>query len=59
MFYKIKLLVFILSLSFIVSCATSQQGTEQLVSFSSTPSGAAVKTSHGFSCSITPCNSIT
>ena len=55
MFYKIKKLIFISSLFFIFSCATSQQGTEQIVSFSSTPSGATVKTSHGFSCSITPC----
>ena len=55
MFYKIKKLMFISSLFFIFSCATSQQGTEQIVSFSSTPSGATVKTSHGFSCSITPC----
>ena len=43
------------SLFFIFSCATSQQGTEQIVSFSSIPNGATVKTSHGFSCSITPC----
>ena len=55
MFYKIKKIIFISSLFFIFSCATSQQGTEQIVSFSSTPSGATVKTSHGFSCSITPC----
>ena len=55
MFYKIKKLILISSLFFIFSCATSQQGTEQIVSFSSTPSGATVKTSHGFSCSITPC----
>ena len=55
MFYKIKKLIFVSSLFFIFSCATSQQGTEQIVSFSSTPSGATVKTSHGFSCSITPC----
>ena len=55
MFYKTKNLIFISSLFFIFSCATSQQGTEQIVSFSSTPSGATVKTSHGFSCSITPC----
>ena len=46
---------FISSLFFIFSCATSQQGTEQMVSFSSIPNGATVKTSHGFSCSITPC----
>ena len=55
MFYKIKKLIFISSLFFIFSCATSQQGTEQIVSFLSTPNGATVKTSHGFSCSITPC----
>ena len=55
MFYKIKKLIFISSLFFIFSCATSQQGTEQMVSFSSIPNGATVKTSHGFSCSITPC----
>ena len=55
MFYKIKKLIFISSLFFIFSCATSQQGTEQIVSFSSIPNGATVKTSHGFSCSITPC----
>ena len=55
MFYKIKKIIFILSLFFIFSCATSQQGTEQIVSFSSIPNGATVKTSHGFSCSITPC----
>ena len=55
MFYKIKKIIFISSLFFIFSCATSQQGTEQIVSFSSIPNGATVKTSHGFSCSITPC----
>ena len=55
MFYKIKKMIFISSLFFIFSCATSQQGTEQMVSFSSIPNGATVKTSHGFSCSITPC----
>ncbi len=55
MFYKIKKIIFILSLFFIFSCATSQQGTEQMVGFSSIPNGATVKTSHGFSCSITPC----
>ena len=55
MFYKIRKIIFILSLFFIFSCATSQQGTEQMVSFSSIPNGATVKTSHGFSCSITPC----
>ena len=55
MFYKIKKLIFISSLFFIFSCATSQQGTEQMVSFSSIPNGATVKTSHGFSCSLTPC----
>ena len=55
MFYKIKKIIFISSLFFIFSCATSQQGTEQMVSFSSIPNGANVKTSHGFSCSITPC----
>ena len=55
MFYKIKKIIFISSLFFIFSCATSQQGTKQMVSFSSTPSGATVKTSNGFSCSITPC----
>ena len=55
MFYKVKKIIFISSLFFIFSCATSQQGTEQMVSFSSIPNGATVKTSHGFSCSITPC----
>ncbi len=55
MFYKINKLIFISSLFLIFSCATSQQGTEQIVSFSSIPNGATVKTSHGFSCSITPC----
>ena len=55
MFYKIKKIIFISSLFFIFSCATSQQGTEQMVIFSSIPNGATVKTSHGFSCSITPC----
>ncbi len=55
MFYKIKKIIFVSSLFFIFSCATSQQGTEQMVSFSSIPNGATVKTSHGFSCSITPC----
>ena len=55
MFYKIKKIIFLSSLFFIFNCATSQQGTEQMVSFSSIPNGATVKTSHGFSCSITPC----
>ena len=55
MFYKVKKIIFISSLFFIFSCATSQQGTEQMVIFSSIPNGATVKTSHGFSCSITPC----
>ena len=55
MFYKVKKIIFISSLFFIFSCATSQLGTEQMVIFSSIPNGATVKTSHGFSCSITPC----
>ena len=55
MFYKVIKIIFISSLFFIFSCATSQQGTEKMVSFSSIPNGATVKTSHGFSCSITPC----
>ena len=55
MFYKVKKIILISTLFFIFSCATSQQGTEQMVSFSSIPNGATVKTSHGFSCSITPC----
>ena len=55
MIYKVKKIIFLSSLFFIFSCATSQQGTEQMVSFSSIPNGATVKTSHGFSCSITPC----
>ena len=37
------------------SCATSQQGTQQIVGFISEPAGASVKTSHGFSCALTPC----
>ena len=52
---KIKILIFILILPLLQNCATSQQGTEQVVRFTSIPSGASVKTSHGFSCSITPC----
>tara|TARA_X000000368_G_scaffold409855_1_gene392455 strand:- start:132 stop:629 length:498 start_codon:yes stop_codon:yes gene_type:complete len=52
---KIKILIYTQLLFFITSCATSQQGTEQVVRFTSIPSGATVKTSHGFSCSITPC----
>ena len=52
---KIKILICIQLFFFIISCATSQQGTEQVVTFTSIPSGATVKTSHGFSCSITPC----
>ncbi len=52
---KIKILIFILILPLSQNCATSQQGTEQVVRFASIPSGANVKTSHGFSCSITPC----
>ena len=55
MIYKVKKIIFLSSLFFIFSCATSQQGTEQMVIFSSIPNGATVKTSHGFSCSITPC----
>ncbi len=50
-----KILSFLLCLFFIQGCATSQQGTEQFVNFTSTPNGAKVETSHGFSCSITPC----
>ena len=53
---KIKILIFLLILPLSQNCATSQQGTEQDVRFTSIPSGASVKTSHGFSCSITPCN---
>ncbi|GIS03596.1 MAG: hypothetical protein CM15mP106_0430 [Candidatus Neomarinimicrobiota bacterium] len=37
---KIKLLICIQLLFFIISCATSQQGTEQVVRFTSIPSGA-------------------
>ena len=52
---KIKILIFILILPLSQNCATSQQGTDQVVRFTTIPSGASVKTSHGFSCSITPC----
>ena len=52
---KIKILIFLLILPLSQNCATSQQGTKQVVRFTSIPSGASVKTSHGFSCSITPC----
>ena len=55
MLIRYRIFGFLLSLLFIQGCATSQQGTEQNVSFSSIPSGASVKTSHGFSCPLTPC----
>ena len=50
-----KIYLFIFAFIFFQSCATSQQGTYQIVTFKSEPSGASVETSHGFSCSITPC----
>ena len=50
---QINLLIF--TIFFTQSCATSQMGTQQIIKFTSEPSGAYVKTTHGFSCSITPC----
>ncbi len=58
MVVKFRIFVCLLSFFWVQGCATSQQGTEQSVSFSSIPSGAKVKTSHGYSCSITPCKII-
>ncbi len=55
MINKLKKFFFILFLIFAKSCATSQQGTEQVVTFKSVPSGATVRTNHGYSCAITPC----
>ena len=55
---KFKIFVCLIGLFLIQGCATSQQGTKQSVNFSSMPSGATVKTSHGYSCSITPCKII-
>tara|TARA_B100001996_G_scaffold346562_2_gene303577 strand:- start:757 stop:1206 length:450 start_codon:yes stop_codon:yes gene_type:complete len=55
MLIKFKIFVCLLSFFLFQSCATSQQGTQQTVSFSSSPAGASVKTSHGFSCALTPC----
>ena len=50
-----KLIMFSLIPFFMNACATSQQGTTQLFSVVSSPPGAKVKTSHGYSCSDTPC----
>lgn len=36
-------------------CATLTRGTTQQFTVDSTPAGAAVKTSHGFTCPATPC----
>ena len=55
MLIKFKIVVCLLTFFLFQSCATSQQGTQQTVSFSSSPAGANVKTSHGFSCALTPC----
>ena len=56
MFVRYRILSFLLGLGLIQACATSQQGTEQIVNFSSMPSGAYVETSHGYSCPLTPCS---
>ena len=45
---KSKIKINLYPITFIISCATSQQSTEQVVRFTSIPSGATVKTSHGF-----------
>lgn len=55
MFARYRIFVSLLSLFLVQGCATSQQGTQQIVNFTSIPAGAYVKTSHGFSCSLTPC----
>ena len=36
-------------------CATVTQGTKEVLEVQSEPSGASVVTSHGYSCSSTPC----
>ena len=52
---KLHFWLVFLAMGFLQSCATSQQGTVQQISFTSNPPGATVSTSHGFGCSITPC----
>ena len=55
MFFGLRVLSFLVGAILIQGCATSQQGTDQRIKFSSTPSGASVETSHGYTCSLTPC----
>ena len=55
MVFKFRILIFLFGSILIQACATSQQGTDQSIKFSSTPSGAFVETSHGYTCSLTPC----
>ena len=55
MINKLKIFLFTFVLIFLQSCATSQLGTEQVLTFKSMPSGATVRTNHGYSCAITPC----
>ena len=52
---RFRILSFLLGSILAQGCATSQQGTDQSIKFSSTPSGASVETSHGYTCSLTPC----
>lgn len=47
--------VLCLGLSSLGACATVTRGTTQQVTVKSTPPGAAVKTTTGFTCAATPC----
>lgn len=46
----------IVSLLMLSGCATITRGTEELVGFESSPSGATVRTSIGLGCPSTPCS---
>ncbi|MEM7720926.1 MAG: translation initiation factor 2 [Pseudomonadota bacterium] len=43
------------SLLCLANCATVTRGTTDVLQFQTTPSGAAVQTSNGFTCASTPC----
>jgi hypothetical protein len=52
----LRLPVALLALCSTAACATVTRGTSDTFTVSSTPPGAAVKTSNGFACDQTPCS---
>lgn len=50
-----RALIAICAVLCLANCATVTRGTTDALQFQTTPSGAAVQTSNGFSCACTPC----